>query len=384
MIWSGLLLALLVLGVLAREQFLDPRLLYFDNFVEYWAAGKLNLTGGNPYDPVQIKAMEMQTGRLEGAPLMMWNPPWTLTLVMPFGVFPYSVSRVLWLLLNIGIIFLGADWAWRFYEGPEKYCWVAWLVALSFGPSLRVLKIGQISPLLLLGIVGFLYFNEHQHGLWAGAAFFLIMVKPHLLYLVGLAVLFWAIDRRRWVVLLGSGLALFVTMGIAWGVNPALVNQYCYALAHYPPEQWATPTLGAVLRALFGPERVWLQFIPAFLGSIWFVCYWRRHHATWVWREQLPLIILVSVPTSAYGWTFDHAISLLALLPVALALLQADWKSQPGYKIGLLVVYLIVDGLVLFSSFEQLWYWWLAPFFLGWYLLAQRFLKPQVEHKEAA
>ena len=63
-IWGGLLLALLVLGVLAREQFLDPRLLYFDDFVEYWAAGKLNLTGGNPYDPVQIKAMEMQTGRL--------------------------------------------------------------------------------------------------------------------------------------------------------------------------------------------------------------------------------------------------------------------------------------------------------------------------------
>ena len=384
-----LILGLLLVGVvilfrLAMVQLTDPRFLFFDDFVEYWSAGKLNLTRGNPYDPEQLTILQLQTGRVENVPIMMWNPPWTLTLVMPFGALPYSVSRVLWLLLNIGIIFLGVDWAWRFYEGPEKYRWVAWLVAFSFGPSLRVLKIGQISPLLLLGVVGFLYFNEHQRSWWAGAALSLITVKPHLVYLVGLAVLCWAIDNRRWSVLLGGGLALSVAMGIAWGINPALVRQYRYALLHYPPEQWATPTLGAVLRALFGPEKVWLQFIPAFMGSIWFVLYWRRHHAAWVWREQLPLIILVSVLTSAYGWVFDHAILLLALLPVALALLRANWKSRPGDKIGLLVVYLIVDGLVLFSSMEQLWYWWLVPFFLGWYLLSQRFLNPQMAHKDVA
>lgn len=285
-----LILGLLLVGViilfhLAMEQLTDPRFLFFDDFVEYWSAGKLNLTRGNPYDPNQLETLQLQTGRVENVPIMMWNPPWTLTLVMPFGAFPYPMSRVLWLLLNIGIIFWGADWAWRFYGGSEKYRWVAWLVAFSFGSSLHVLKAGQIAPLLLLGIMGFLYFNEHQRGWWAGAALFLITVKPHLAYLVGLAVLCWAIDNRRWSVLLGGGLTLSVAMGIAWGINSALVSQYRYALAHYPPEQWATPTLGAVLRVLFGLEKFWLQFIPTFLGSIWFVFYWRRHHATWIWRE---------------------------------------------------------------------------------------------------
>ena len=70
------------------------------------------------------------------------------------------------------------------------------------------------------------------------------------------------------------------------------------------------------------------------------------------------------------------------MVQVALWMYQrAAWSWR---KMRLLVSYLIVDGIVMFSSFDQLWYWWLAPFFLGWYLLAQRLLKPQVEYKEAA
>jgi hypothetical protein len=89
----------------------------------------------------------------------------------------------------------------------------------------------------------------------------------------------------------------------------------------------------------------------------------------------MPLLLLVSVLTTAYGWTFDNSVSLLSLLPIALAFSRTNWRSGTLYKIGLLMAYLLVNYLVLFTSKEQFWYWWLASFFLGWYLLAGKVLR---------
>jgi len=368
------LLGLIVLIRFASAVFSRPEILSQDDFVEYWSAGELALQRGNPYDPSQIEALQREIGRTEGVPIMMWNPPWTLALVMPFSLVPYPVSRPLWFLVAVVMIFLCADWLWRYYGGSGRFRWVSWLVAFTFGPSLHAINAGQISPFLLLGVVGCLFFVQRKRYWWAGSVLTLASVKPHLVYLVGAAVLCWAVDRRRWAVLLGGGSVLLAAMGIALGVNPALLHQYHYAATHYPPEQWATPTLGAVLRMQFGVELFWLQFVPSILGGIWFAGYWRRHRREWDWREQLPLIVLVSISTSAYGWTFDYPIALLGLLPVAAALSHGGWRADPVPTIGLLSVYLAFDVLALFSSMDQSWYWWVAPFLLGWYLLAQRFI----------
>jgi len=83
---------------LAMNMVTNPKWFLGDDFVEYWAAGKLNLAGGNPYDPGQLHPLEIQTGAIEGEAVMMWNPPWLLTLIMPFGVFEYGFSRALWLI----------------------------------------------------------------------------------------------------------------------------------------------------------------------------------------------------------------------------------------------------------------------------------------------
>jgi len=381
-VWLGLIVGLAVFVWLAANELSAPSFMQSDDFVEYWSAARLNLSGGNPYDPQQLTPLQLQTGRWQGIPLIMWNPPWTLALVMPFGLRSYPSGRALWLLLNIVSVFFCADWFWRFFGGSVRYRWIAWIVGASFGPALRVLKAGQIAPLLLLGIVGFLYFEERRKDWFAGAALALITIKPHLLYLLGVAVLIWIVERRRWSILLGGVATLAITMGAAYAFNPALVYQYLYAVQNYPPQQWATPTLGAMLRVLFGAEYFWLQFLPPVLGIIWFFDYWRRNREGWCWREHLPFILLVSVLTAAYGWTFDYVVFLLPVVQVALWMYQS--VAWSWYKVGLLVSYLIVGGIVIFSNMEQSRYWWLAPFFLGWYLLSQRFLKPQVEHKEAA
>jgi len=305
---------------------------------------------------------------------MMWNPPWTLALVLPFSLLPYLWSRTLWFLASVLATFFCADWLWRFYDGSERLRWLSWLVAFTFGPTLRGFAVGQISPFLLLGVVGFLFFVQRERYWWAGVVLILASFKPHIVYLIGLSLVCWAVDRRRWAVLLGGAMVLLAAMGVVLIVNPALLDQYRFAVTHYPPQQWATATLGAGLRMLFGIELFWLQFVPSALGGLWFLLYWRRYREGWDWKKQLPLIALVSAMTSAYGWTYDYSIVLLAVLPVVVTLSGDNHQPYVISKIVLLSAYIVVDVVDLFSTMDQVWFWWMTPFFFGWYLLAQRFV----------
>ena len=64
---------------------ISPVRLPHGDFDEYWAAGRLNAAGGNPYDPAAMLQEQRQAGWQQSRPVMMYNPPWTLALAMPLG-----------------------------------------------------------------------------------------------------------------------------------------------------------------------------------------------------------------------------------------------------------------------------------------------------------
>lgn len=131
-----LLGACLVLLYRSAPQLLTQKIVELDDFVEYWAAGRLNLQGGNPYSREQLTPVQLETGRSFQVPVMMWNPPWTLPLVMPFGALPYPFSRILWFLGETALLFFCATFIWNYYRGSPAHSWVAWLLALAlYRPS---------------------------------------------------------------------------------------------------------------------------------------------------------------------------------------------------------------------------------------------------------
>lgn len=355
-----LLFGFVMLFIVPRvsQRFLEPEILYYDDFVEYWAAGRLNLAGGNPYQPDQMSALQAETGRLEGIPLMMWNPPWTLALAMLFAMPDYPIARFLWLLMNLAIITLVSDRTWLLYGGSLNRRWLALAFALTFGPTLHVLKLGQITPFLLLGLAGLLHFSERGRWFWVGCSAALWLIKPHLLYLVLVLLFVWSCKDRRFSVFAGLLLTLLCASGLACLANPKVFGQYVNAAMRYPPMEWITPTLGGLLRHSVGPQHGWLQFLPPLVGVVWAVFDWRRHRGTWRWRERLPLVVLVSESTAAYGWSFDHVVSLIALVPALVVLIESKGQSRAWFC---LVIYLVINGVVLFGDYDQIWYWWLAP-----------------------
>ena len=377
MVW--LLLAAAIALLVSRLAYLATiRPLPTDDFVAYWSAGRLNVTGGNPYSPEQLWPLQRAAGWSLDRPDMIWVPPWTLTLMMPFGVLSYPVGRVVWLLLSLAVVLFCCDWIWRTYGGLASQRWLAPVVGLTFVPTILALRMGQISPLILLGIVGFLHFERRQKWFWAGASTALVAIKPQLLFLFWIALLFWSVERRRWPVIFGVSLACLAATAIPFMVNPAVIGQYIAALVSYPPDYWATPTLGALLRLLFGAGQFWLQFVPPAVGTAWFLLYWRRHRATWDWSEQMPWLLLASLVATAHGWEYDQVVLLLVVVPVAVGVLGMR-RAMTAFWI--VCVYLAVDGLALLLNLlhsPAFFYIWLAPALLSWYWIArkQTFEKP--------
>jgi hypothetical protein len=80
-----------------------------NDFVEYWAAARLLLNGGNPYSPAELIQMQREIGWSQPLPLIMWNPPWTLSFTLPFGLFDYGTRQFAWFLLHTLIVFVGSQ-----------------------------------------------------------------------------------------------------------------------------------------------------------------------------------------------------------------------------------------------------------------------------------
>lgn len=374
------LLSIAVLGAVGvllvgqvRQLLADPTVWPPDDFVEYWAAAKLTLRGQNPFDEALLLPLQRHAGRDTDDAIMMWNPPWALPAVLPLGLLPAREAQLLWLLVHFVVTGFCADRLWLLLGGPHRLRWISWACAFTFMPTVFALSSGQISPFLLLGAVLFL---ECEHRIvtdrrWeylAGAATVLVAIKPHLAYLLWAGIAVDAVVRGRWRVVVGGAAAGLVCAALPLAFNPSVWHQYADAMGNRPPAQWLSPTLGTVLRMLFGPEHFRLQFVSVAIGVVWFAWYRAGRRGNWSWREQLPLVLLVSFCTAPYGaWPFDMVLLLpavVAMLVKSHAVLGAGAGYEPGSArftlAGLLAVNLgcLVMNLCQLGSF---WFLWVSP-----------------------
>ena len=375
--WLGLIVALTILAYLLSVLFASPGVLTGD-YVEYWAAGRLNLSGSNPYAADQLLSMQRAANRRTEF-LPMFYPPWTLALAMPLALFSYPISRLLWFILCNAMILIATNWTWTLLGGSTQRCWPAWIIAFTFFPTIIVLRMGQIGPVLLLGVAGFLHF-EHKKQYWlAGAFAALLAIKPHVVYLICISILVWSIGRRRWGILGGGSIVLLSATLTAMMFNSRVITQYLSAtMAADSLLVFATPTFGSLLRLLLGFERTWLAFVPMVLGIIWLGLYGLRYRADWLWAERIPLLLLVSVVTAPYGWSFDKVV----LIPVLLkAMIQVLATNRLRIVSGAIISYMVLNiaAFALHGRISDFWQFWMAPVLLIWYLLAQRWSIHAVE-----
>jgi glycosyl transferase family 87 len=347
----------------------------FNDFVGYWTASRLLLAGKNPYSAASLLELQRSIGLDYSSPFVMYSPPWILTFTWPFALVDYSQGQVLWLLLQTFLVFFSARRLWLIYGNSPKSYRIAWLAALTFTPLDLAVIAGQLSPLMLLGLGAFLYSEKKQAWIVAGLATSLIALKPHLLYLFWIALALWTWQRRLWQLAAGA-----IAGGVTIAIVPLIIHPSIYAeystiwhVSGIPaPYDWAVPTLGHALREVFQQHNVILLFLPSVCGIVWLVFYCRKYRTAWQWSERLPPVLLVSISTCAYFWTFDQALLFPAVIQGATWLLQ---RPKPFYTSRVAQVYMAINLLHIAMRFfitDEFWYFWMAPAFLVNYLILQK------------
>ncbi len=334
--------------ILAVPGWFPPR-----DFVEYYSASEVFANGGDPYDGARLLPVQRRiTGNAElEKSVSLWTPPYTLVLYAPFAALSFESAHFAWLMMQTLMMALAVELIdrclpWRQVSNlSESWKRVATLLTFGFCPLFWNLHFGQNTGFLLLGLAGFLHFRPTRPML-AGCFAALTAIKPHLLALFGVLLLWdaWTRDGRR--TLLG-GLAILAAGSLfAIAVQPEIFRSFVEALRRpTTPEtvrlaDWQLPLLSYRFRHAVDPDRFWLQFLPlgiACLGSIaWF---WKRNID---WPTALPWVVVLSCLVAPYGgWIFDLTVLVLPILAIlmrsgspTLPLLGLALISWFGFRIG--------------------------------------------------
>ena len=332
----------------------------------YWTAGRLFLERGNAYDAVAVARMEGLPADAAGRALVMRNPPWTLPLVAPFGALPFRGAFFVWDAISLaGVLYALALLARVYGLGlPSR----RGLAPLLFVPAYLFLLTAETTWLVLLGFALFLAWEERRPAA-AGAALFLASLKFNICFLFWPVFLLWALERRRrrylWGLLASVGGAMAAVL--AW--DPKVAGQYLGSLAATHVATQRFPNLVGAVRAAVG--GAWPAIVLPGAGMVWAIAHYWRRRADWRWREQAPLLLLVSLLLAPYSFLFDELIAVVAILAAAAALRWRRHALQGAVFGGFLAAQALLLVLLTQGGDNRGWaYLWTPAAWLGLYLAA--------------
>ena len=360
------------------------------DFVEYWAAARVHLRGGDPYDGPQLLPLqkEAEGSPLKSQPTMLWTPPWTLPLYLPFGLLDPRPAHLLWLAVQLGCVLGSVVMLWKQFSGPTRPLW--WLaapilIAATFGPTWWLLGYGQNAGFVLIGLAGFLALRGKGYPFAAGVVAALMAVKPHLLAPFGLVMLldgFATPAGRR--LLLGGAVALLAAVAVALVPNPDVFAQFAEALArpssHANPSvtAWQVPLIAYKLRWALDPDGgtpFWTQFVPCAAACAAAVPYWWLRRKTWDWTAETPRLVLASLLLAPYGaWPFDLTILLVPVVQT-FARVARDGRLVP---VGIAVAGHLAVSLMMTTLGALHDAIWVTPAVIVWYLAVAVLARPAV------
>jgi hypothetical protein len=297
----------------------------------------------------------------------MWNPPWILALALPLAPLPLAPATVIWVLVQLGLIIGCGLVLWRYFAPGDNRLWVGAVLSVAFAPTVFALRMGQSSPWLLAGIVGFLYAQRARKDLLAGVSLALLMIKPHLAYLFWLAAMWWAWRHGRRRVLIGWLSAIVIAALVVLLFSSDVFGHYLAVVGRTDlPLDWATPTLSGWLRFLIGLERRWVQFLPSLLGVVGLAVWLWRRQGPWHWQDLASPLLLASVLTTPFGWSFDQ----ILLFPVVVDLVARVRRAPRGLQFAVLGALVAFQaGLWLQNQLgaNEVFYVWHVPALAGLY-----------------
>lgn len=354
------------------------------DFIAYWSATRLILEGGNPYDRAALYRVEKGLGWPEERPWLVMNPPWLGIVLAPLGLLPFREAVFLWLLGNILVMGLATYFSWQVFamEAKGRFLWAAMAAAFLFPQTLSAIFSGQISPLVLLGISGALFYMERNRGFWAGAILVLTTIKPQLICLLLPAILLWSVRQKRWEVPIGFSAALLALIPPLQLLFPNWLPSYLVSIMGSPPLDWFTPTIGGAISYYHGATQSWAKLLwIAFLPLVLIPLY-RREETDW--PAFTSLLLLLTLPTTTFAWGIDQVILVIPLLQIVAWLVSSRLRGRARGIIiaALFICYALLATQRFILRTNEVFYLW-TPFLVAAIYLSASLGRAQSTHREA-
>jgi hypothetical protein len=334
------------------------------DFYPRWAGARMVLEGSK--DLYSIEATEQIQNRLYGKTLPpdrdqqgFAYPAIALPFLIPFALIPdVEIATALWvgssavlLLLSYGLLTRAAS---------QRISFTLFAAMMLWSYPLLMLFQGQMTGLVIAALaLGYWAFKE-SHDLAAGMSLAVGLVKPQLVILPVLLVLFYAFKEKRYRVWLGAGLSFLTLFVISILLMGWWVDDWLAALVRYTEYAQTTWTLAFLWDS---SPLLGIGLILAVVASI----------ARISSGQDLAFAAALTIQLVLFPQTLIWGLATLSI-PLLFA-----WVN--GGRVGVLAIWFL--GWIAFLTLSKpgLWEWQTlllpaATYFLVFYLSLRRHSQP--------
>jgi hypothetical protein len=346
------------------------------DLIAYWSSAHLLVAGGDPYDQAQMSELQSETQpdrfNNENPILNAWNPPWLLLAFIPIGILPYGIAVRLWIFITTFLIAISIGYTWKLINlnHNERDHLITILVGFTFGPTLSLLALGQISGILLVTFVLAIYFLKTNRDFLAGAVTVFALIKPHISYFFIVYILVLVIIERRWKFFWGFASTILFSFVAMWVLQPNWIDSYIKLISSLPYSLVYTSTLGSFIASVSG-NRLFQSIGIFLLPVMWYISYRLSKNDL---LTAVYIGLLVSIPLSAFGFLFDQVVLIPALVQTyAWGIKDRALNiSKVAIIIGYLTINLIVLILLAGGNIPYYWFFWIPFGILILFMLAMK------------
>jgi hypothetical protein len=193
-------------------------ILFGQDFRGYYAAARVLLAGGNPYDYNQLApVLQSITGWMGNNPY--YYPPWFAWFFIPFTVLPFEAARIAWMIANLAAWILGLWQLGKLLNWPKKG-WQRWLffLLLTYLFAWITWRYEQIGIILFCLLVSTLIAIRRRNWPLTGIILALLLIKPNVMLIPLVALSIWLIKQGKWqpvVIMIGTIAGLFLVSTLA-------------------------------------------------------------------------------------------------------------------------------------------------------------------------
>lgn len=274
------------------------------DFLVHWVGTREYFTEGlSPYsDQVALKIQQMVYGRpaLPGEhELRVAYPFFSVILFFPFALISnFALARAIWMtILEIGLIGLTLIsiqlTTWR----PKNWMLIILLLfSLVWYHAMRALINGNVIILIALGIAAVFYAIKVKVDELAGVLLAVVTIKPQVVLLMVIFVLFWALFQKRYRIIGWFFITLVLLMVTSTLLIPDWIIQNVREILRYPgynPPGTPASALATWFPAV-GPRIGTIISLAALV--IIFVEWWLARHEDFrhfLWTGCLTLVLSV-------------------------------------------------------------------------------------------